>query len=91
MVGDLQVRSPGNEKNFSGTEEICLIVTCNYRKKFRELGPLMEIIHGKFLLPPPPPESGRLVEVTQNLPGGIGRVVPPQTKILATPLKLASM
>ena len=37
--------------------------------------------------PPPPTESGRLLEITQNRPGGIGRVPPPpQTKVLATPL-----
>ena len=41
----------------------------------------------KKILPlPPPPESGRLLEITQNLPAGIGRVAPPKTKILATPL-----
>ena len=33
-------------------------------------------------------ESGRLLEITENLPGGIDRVPPPpQTKILATPLE----
>ena len=42
---------------------------------------------GKFLLLLPlPTESGRLPEMTQKVAGGIGRVPPPQTKILATPL-----
>ena len=42
---------------------------------------------GKFLLlPPPPTESGRLPEMTEKVAGGIGRVPPPQTRILATPL-----
>ena len=35
---------------------------------------------------PPPTESGRLQEIPENVPGDIGRVPPPQTKILATPL-----
>ena len=52
-----------------------------------ERGPLMEITGKKtLLLPPPPTESGGPQEITENVPGDIGRVAPPQTKILATPL-----
>ena len=35
---------------------------------------------------PPPHRIWSAPEVTENLPGHIGRVAPPQTKILATPL-----
>ena len=31
-------------------------------------------------IPPPPTESGWLLEITQNLPGGIGRVPTPKQK-----------
>ena len=35
---------------------------------------------------PPPPNLVGICLITQHLPGGIGRVPPPQTKLLATPL-----
>ena len=58
---------------------------CYYPPPTTECGPLRGTPENVCYYPPP---TDRLPEMTKKVAGGIGRVAPPQTKILATPLIL---